>query len=58
LVLSYAAEADGVGTDPLIEALLEKVRHPGQALESTGPSWFRRVWNALVLTPDERRRIA
>jgi MoxR-like ATPase len=58
LVLSYAAEADGIGTEPLIQALLEKVRHPGQALEVGGPSWFRRVWNALVLTPEERRRIA
>ncbi|MDJ0975783.1 MAG: AAA family ATPase [Planctomycetota bacterium] len=58
MVLSYAAEADDVNEERIVQALLEHIRYPGQGTGTRRKSLWRRVWEALALTPEERRRVA
>ncbi len=56
LVLSYAAEADDVGADKIVRALLDTVPCPGRVRADERRSWFRRVVDALMRPEEPRRR--
>ena len=58
MVLSYAAEADEVSADTVAEVIVEHVPYPGRELRRGRKSWVRRVFEALWLTPQERRKSA
>ena len=55
VVLTYAAEADALDEDAIIQALLARVPAPGRQAERSRPSWLRRFWLALVQPPERRR---
>ncbi len=46
LILSYAAEADGISADEVTALLLDHVPRPGRRQEPEGP-WWRRVFSEL-----------
>jgi MoxR-like ATPase len=56
LILSYAAEADGVGPDDLVRALLERVPPPGAPPRPTRRRWWERLLSLVVsVRPRDRR---
>ncbi|MFM8385497.1 MAG: AAA family ATPase [Planctomycetia bacterium] len=47
LVLSYAAQADGVDAEGVVARLVEDVPCPGRAPAPPPPGWLRRLWDSL-----------
>jgi MoxR-like ATPase len=47
IICSYAAEADGVGGEAIVRALLRAIPRPGLDTGERGPPWWRRVVHAL-----------
>jgi MoxR-like ATPase len=48
LILSYAAEADGVGPDQVVAALLEHLPGPGGPVGRRRAPWWRRLYDAVL----------
>jgi MoxR-like ATPase len=55
LVLSYAAEADEVGPDQIVQRILEHVPGPGRDRRPRPPPLWRRLLRALFAPPKSRR---
>jgi MoxR-like ATPase len=55
LILSYAAEADGVGADAVTARLLDRLPRPGLAARRRARPWWRRALAALLAPPAARR---
>ena len=55
VVLTYAAEADALDAEAILEALLRRVPAPGRQAEQRRPSWLRRVWDAISQPPPKRQ---
>jgi MoxR-like ATPase len=49
MILSYAAEADGVDAETIVEAVLDHLPRPGQAARRETPAWRR--WLAGLFQP-------
>jgi len=58
MVLSYAAEADDVGADRIVQTLLDRIPYPGRVRRDERKSWFRRMFDALMRPEPPRRRSA
>jgi MoxR-like ATPase len=54
LILSYAAEADGLDTEAVTRRLLEKVPRPGASDLRSDRPWWRRAWDVLRGRPERR----
>jgi len=55
LVLSYAAEADAVSADGVAADLLAQVPSPSRSARRRGRGLFRRLFDAVWATPQQRR---
>ena len=55
LVLTYTAEADGLGAEAVLDALLEAVPAPGASPQRPTTPWWLRTWQRFTRPPQTRR---